>query len=91
MQLRTSWLSGHIEYHAQLFVHQNPEAFLLCAALNLFSTQLVFVVGIIPTQLQDLALSLVEHLKPVQMSLDGKLALQHVDHTIQLAARGSAS
>ena len=64
-------LLGHVE----LLIHQYPQVLLLRAALNPFSAQSVFVVAIAPTQVQDLALGIVElhethtgpMLKPVRM------------------------
>ncbi|PKU36192.1 hypothetical protein llap_13505 [Limosa lapponica baueri] len=64
----------------------------LRAALNPFSTQPILVLGIAPTDMQDLALALVElqevhtgpSLKPVKISLDGIPSLQHIDGTTQL-------
>ncbi|KAK4830184.1 hypothetical protein QYF61_008975 [Mycteria americana] len=66
------------------------------AALNPFSAQPVLVLGIAPTQVQDLALGLVElhevctgpPLKPVKVPLDGIPSLQRVDHTTQLGVVG---
>ncbi|KAK4821092.1 hypothetical protein QYF61_013420 [Mycteria americana] len=81
-------LPGHVE----LLINQHPQVILLRAALNPFSTQPVFVLGIAPTHVQDLALGLVElhevctgpPLKPVKVSLDGILSLQCVNHSTQL-------
>ncbi|GAB0195895.1 hypothetical protein GRJ2_002054800 [Grus japonensis] len=55
-------------------------------------TQLLVVLGIVLTHVQDLALGLAElhavrmgpPLKPVKVPLDGIPSLQHVDHTTQL-------
>ncbi|KAK4813670.1 hypothetical protein QYF61_017637, partial [Mycteria americana] len=66
------------------------------AALNPFSAQPVFVLGIALTHVQDLALDLVElheirtdpPLKPVKVPLDGIPSLQRVDCTIQLGVVG---
>jgi len=63
--------------HAEFLIHQHPKV-LLKAALNPFSAQPVFVLGIAPTHVQDLALGLVEPLevcmgpllKPVKVPLD---------------------
>jgi len=49
-------LLGHVE----LFINQHPEVFLLRAALNPFSSQHVFVLGIALTHVQALALGLAE-------------------------------
>jgi len=46
--------------HVQLFIHQYPQALLLRAAFNLFIPQSVLISGVAPTQVQDLALGLVE-------------------------------
>ncbi|KAK4832903.1 hypothetical protein QYF61_026546 [Mycteria americana] len=66
------------------------------AALNPFSAQPVFVLGIVPTHVQDLALGPVElhevhtcpPLKPVKVPLDGIPSLQRVDSTTQLGDVG---
>ncbi|PKU30563.1 hypothetical protein llap_19132 [Limosa lapponica baueri] len=73
-----------------------PKCFTLRAVLNPFSTQPVFVLGIALTQMQDLALGLVElqevctgpPLKPVQVPLDGIPSLQRVDCATQLGVMG---
>lgn len=55
------WLlgwKGTVLAHVQLSIHQQPQAFHLRAALNSFSSQSVCVLGIVPTQVQDLALGL---------------------------------
>ncbi|PKU42315.1 rna-directed dna polymerase from mobile element jockey-like [Limosa lapponica baueri] len=78
--------------HVELLVHRHPQVLLLRAALNPFCTQPVFVSGIAMSQVQDLALGLVElhevHmgslLKPVQVPLDGIPFFQRVDHATQL-------
>jgi len=44
----------------ELLVNQHPQVLLLRVALNSFSTQPVFVLGIALTHVQDLALGLVE-------------------------------
>ena len=46
--------------HVELLVNQHPQVLLLRAALNPFSTQPVFVLGIVLNQVQDLALGFVE-------------------------------
>ncbi|KAK4827142.1 LOW QUALITY PROTEIN: hypothetical protein QYF61_014736 [Mycteria americana] len=46
--------------HGELLINQHPQVLLLRAALNPFSTQPVFVLGIALTHVQDLALGLVE-------------------------------
>jgi len=80
----------------QLFIHQYLQDLLGRAALSSFSAQPIFVLGIAPTHVQDLALDLVEFhevhtgplLKPVQVPLDGIPSLQHIDHTTQLGVIG---
>ncbi|KAK4810518.1 hypothetical protein QYF61_004481 [Mycteria americana] len=72
------------------------QVILLRAALNPFSAQPVFVLGIAPTSVQDLALGLVQlhevhmgpSLKPVKVPLDGIPSLQRVDCTTQLGVVG---
>jgi len=72
--------------------NQYPHILFLRAALNPSFAQPVFVLGIAPTQVQDLALGLVElhevhtgpPLKPVRVPLDGMPSLQRVDHTTHL-------
>ena len=81
-------LLGHVE----LLINQHLQVLLLRAAFNPFSAQPVFVLGIPPTHVQDLALGLVElHevrmglcLKAVQVPLDGISSLQRVDPTTRL-------
>ncbi|KAK4820335.1 hypothetical protein QYF61_024873 [Mycteria americana] len=78
--------------HVQLFIHQYPQVPLHRAALNPFIPQPVLILGVAPTQVQDLALGLVEphevHMGPlhqlVQVPLDGILSLRHVNCTTQL-------
>ncbi|KAK4828488.1 hypothetical protein QYF61_026759 [Mycteria americana] len=85
-------LLGHVEF----LINQHPQVLLLRAALNPFSAQHVFVLGIVLTHVQDLALGLVElhkvrrgpPLKPVKVPLDGIPSLQRVDHTTQLGVIG---
>ncbi|KAK4827563.1 hypothetical protein QYF61_019187 [Mycteria americana] len=85
-------LPGHVE----LLINQHPHVLLLRAALNPFSAQPVFVLGIALTHVQDLALGFVElhevhtgpPLKPVRVPLDGIPPLQHVDCTTQLGVVG---
>jgi len=72
---------------AELFINQHPQVLLLRAALNVLTAQPVFVLGIAPAQVQDLAVGLVElhevHidplLKPVQNPLVCIPLLCHVD------------
>ena len=81
-------LLGRVE----LLILQYTKVLLGRAALNPFSTQPVFVLGIALTHVQDLALGLVElhevHMsplfEPVRVPLDGIPCLQHVDCTTQL-------
>ncbi|KAK4806146.1 hypothetical protein QYF61_001069 [Mycteria americana] len=78
--------------HVQFFIHQYPQVLLCRAALNAFITQSVLILGTAPTQVQDLALGLVElHevrtgllLQPVKVPLDGIPSLRHVNCTTQL-------
>jgi len=65
--------------HGEFLTNQHPQVLLLRAALNPFSSQPVFVLGIALTHVQDLALGLVQlhrvHmgplLKPLKVPLDG--------------------
>ncbi|KAK4821329.1 hypothetical protein QYF61_018234 [Mycteria americana] len=68
--------------HVQLFIHQYSQVLLCRAALNPFIPQPVLVLGVAPTQVQDLALGLVK-LHEVDM---GPLLkpVQHVNCTTQL-------
>ncbi|KAK4823457.1 hypothetical protein QYF61_002293 [Mycteria americana] len=82
-------LPGHVE----LLINQHPEVLLLRATLNPFSAQPVFVLGIAPTHVQDLALGLCEvhtgpPLKPVKVPLDGIPSHQCVNRTTQLGVVG---
>ena len=78
--------------HVHLFIHQYPQVLLGRAALNPFSAQPIFGLGIAPNQMQDLALGFVElhevctgpPLEPVKVPLDGIASLQCVNHTIHL-------
>ncbi|KAK4830385.1 hypothetical protein QYF61_010612 [Mycteria americana] len=78
--------------HVQLFTHQYPQVLLCRAALNLFIPQPVLTPGVAATQVQDLALGLVEPheihkgslLELVQVPLDGIPTLTHVNRTTQL-------
>jgi len=82
--------------HVELLIHHYPLVLLLRAALEPLSAQPVFVFGIAPTQVQDLALALVElhevhtgaPLQPVKVPLNGIPSLQCVNHTTQLGAVG---
>ncbi|KAK4816767.1 hypothetical protein QYF61_022765 [Mycteria americana] len=78
--------------HVQLFIHQYPQVLLCRAALNSFDPQPLLTPGVAPTQVQDLALGLVEHhevhrgplLELVHVPVDGILSLEHVNCTTQL-------
>jgi len=78
--------------HVQLFIHQYPQVLLLRAALNPLIPQLVLIVGVASTQMQDLALGLVEphevHTGPflelVQVPLDAIPSFSCVSCTTQL-------
>lgn len=74
-----------------LSISHSP-SLLLSAVLNPFSAQLVSVLGVVPIQVQDLTLDLVElhevsmgpHLKPIKACLDGIPSIQHLDRITQL-------
>jgi len=76
----------------QLFIPQYPQVLLCRAALHLFILQPVLIVGVALTQVQDLALGLVEphevHVGPllefVQVPLDGIPSLRRVNRATQL-------
>ena len=78
--------------HVQLFIHQYPQVLLGRTGLNPFIPQPVLIVGFAPTQMQDLALGIVElhevhtgpPLKPVWVPLDVILSFRHVNGTTQL-------
>ncbi|KAK4829697.1 hypothetical protein QYF61_006072 [Mycteria americana] len=78
--------------HGQLFIHQYPHILLCTAALNPFIPQPVLIPGVALTQVQGLALGLVEphevHMDPllklVKAPLDGLLSLSHVNCITQL-------
>ncbi|KAK4826191.1 hypothetical protein QYF61_006135 [Mycteria americana] len=78
--------------HVQLFIHQYPQVLLHRAALNPFIPQPVLILGVAPTQVQDLELGLLEphevHMGPllelVQVPLDGIPSLRRVNCTSQL-------
>ncbi|KAJ7411316.1 hypothetical protein WISP_103196 [Willisornis vidua] len=78
--------------HVQLFIHENVQVLLSRAALNEFLSQSVLVPGIALTQLQHLALELVELdevfvgsvLKFIQVPLDGIPSFCHINSTTQL-------
>lgn len=60
---------GSLLTHVQLPIHQHPQVFFCRAAFNPFISQLVLVMGIASTQVQDLAFGFVEphevHLGPL--------------------------
>ena len=75
----------------QVFINQCPQVLLGRAAPNSFSAQPVSVLGIAPTQMQDLALGLLELYEvhtpaslPVKVPLDGMPSLHCVNHITQL-------
>lgn len=81
--------------HIELLIYQHSHMWLILrAALNTFSAQPVFVLGIVLIQRQDLAYGLAvlhevhkdSSLKAVQVLLDGIPSLQSADHTTQLGA-----
>jgi len=82
--------------HVQLLIHQYPQVLLVRAAHNPFIPQSVLIPGIALTQVQDLALGLVEPhevhisslLKLVQVPLDGTASLRRVDRTTYLGVVG---
>ena len=77
--------------HVQLFIHQYPQVLLGRAALKPFLPQTVLILGVVPTQMQDLALGLVEPhgvhtgspLQLVQVPLDGILSFWCVNCSTQ--------
>jgi len=78
--------------HVQLFIHQYPQVLLSRVGLDPFIPQPVLIVGVVLTQVQDLALGLVEPhevhtgplLKLVQVPLDGIPSFWCVNCTTQL-------
>ncbi|KAK4831400.1 hypothetical protein QYF61_017531 [Mycteria americana] len=78
--------------HVQLFIHQYPQVLLCRAALDHIIPQPVLILGVALTQVQDLALGLVEahevHMGPllklVQVPVDGIPSLRCVNSTTQL-------
>jgi len=80
--------------HAELLINQHPQVLLLRAALNSLSVQPVFVLGIAPTHVQDLALGLAElhevrvgpPLKPVNVPLYRIIVVQPKSHPKQFPA-----
>ena len=78
--------------HVQLIIHQYPQVLLVRVALHPFIPQPVLISGVALTQMQDLALDLVErpevHPGPpfqlVQVPLDDVLSFWHVSCTTHL-------
>ena len=76
--------------HVKLAINQYPH--IPRAVLHPYIPCVVLIVGVALTQMQDLALGLVELykvllgllLEPIRISLNGVLFLRHVDHTPQL-------
>lgn len=74
---------GALLAHGQLGVPQDPKTLLCRAAFQLVGPQVVLVPGVIPTQVQDFKLCLVEFneillssiLQPVQILLNGSTTL----------------
>ncbi|KAK4826170.1 hypothetical protein QYF61_006032 [Mycteria americana] len=95
-----SWLSGlqalawtlDVASSCPVFIHHYHQVLFRRAALNPFILQSVLILGIALTQVQDLALGLVElhdvHmgpvLKPVKVPLDGIPSLKRIKCTTQL-------
>ncbi|PKU46206.1 hypothetical protein llap_3480 [Limosa lapponica baueri] len=85
-------LSAHCWVMLSFSSTNTPQVLLLRAALNPFSAQPVFVLGITLTRMQDLTFGLVEFyevgmrtdLKPVQVPLDGLPSFQCINSTTQL-------
>ena len=85
-------LLGHVE----MLINQHSQVLHLGAGLNTFSVQVVCVLGVALSHVQDFALGLAEPhevctgppLKPVQDPLDGIPFLQRVNHTSQLGVVG---
>jgi len=79
--------------HVQFFIHWDPQVLLGRAALSVFFSQSVYMSGIVPTQVQHLALGLVEiHqvcrgslFKPVQVPLDGIHFFCDINYTTHLS------
>ncbi|PKU42718.1 hypothetical protein llap_6967 [Limosa lapponica baueri] len=82
---------GTLLAHGHPIVHQNSQVFLHRAALQLVSPQPVLVHGVIPLQVQDPTLALVEFhqvplcptLQPVQVLLYGGTAFWYASHPSQ--------
>jgi len=88
--------SAHCHIMLSFTSTSKSQVLLLGAALNPFSAQAVFVLGVALAQVQDLALGLVELLevcmgpllKSVKIPLDGISSLQCVSCTTQLGVIG---
>ena len=82
--------------HVELLINQYPQVLLLRAAFNPFLAQPIFMLGIAPTHVQDLARGRVElhavctgpPLQSVKVPLDVIASLQRVDPTTQLGVVG---
>jgi len=83
IQLAFWAVSAHCQLMSNFSVHQYSQVLLHRATLNPFISQSVLLLGIVPTQVQDLALGLVELcevctgplLKPVKVPLGGIICL----------------
>ena len=86
-----SWQQHAWLGHGYLLIHQHSQVLLCRAALQQVSPEPVLMHGVIPPQVQDLALALVElhwfplcpTLQPVQISLKGSTAFQCISHSSQ--------
>jgi len=80
--------------HVQLFIHQYPQVLLSRTALNPFIPQPLVILRVALTQVQDLALGLVEpqevHMGPllklVQVPVDGILSVRCVNGPLSLVS-----
>ena len=80
--------------HVQLFIHQYPQVLLSRTALNPFIPQPLVILRVALTQVQDLALGLVEpqevHMGPllklVQVTVDGILSVRCVNGPLSLVS-----
>jgi len=73
--------------HVQLFIHQYPQVLLCRAALNPFIRQPELIAL---TQVQDLALGLVEPDELVQVPLEGNSRCSHEQHASQPGMNSTA-
>ncbi|KAK4830289.1 hypothetical protein QYF61_009492 [Mycteria americana] len=77
--------------HVQPGVHHDPQVLFCQTAFQLVCPQHVLVPGVVPSQVQDFALALVElhgapaspFLQPVKVPLDGRTALWYISHYSQ--------